>query len=436
MNEQATQIRELTVELPASAPLIRVTAGFGSAGQKTWNLRRPVTVIGSRRPAHIVLHDQDISTAHCVIVNTGTDVLLKDLHTSSGTRVNQTRVNLAILSDGDVIALGETTIQVAIQMPDNVSGDSDFGMEFADPTKFPGPVSLHLIQTDKHWSIERAVEMIGRHDDACVRLDHPDLSARHALLFRVGAGPAIFDLGSRTGLWVNGQRCSLTPLYNDDRITAGPFGLTVHCLERSASTRVDEPTARSTAHPSPNLAQGDEGRSAADCATPPQAPAVQSSCTAAAPGPAQTAAEPALDNLPGDITETWERLNLWRSQLRNGASALDEQQNSLDARAAELDARDAALRGQLHDVSRFHEQMLARERELAAKVAELQAAADALAEARKACDQREADLAKRDQEMNRREHALAQRWTRLLATTCPHCRQPVNVGNVSTADPT
>jgi chromosome segregation ATPase len=143
-----------------------------------------------------------------------------------------------------------------------------------------------------------------------------------------------------------------------------------------------------------------------------------------------------LDNLPGDVTETWERLNLWRSQLRNGASALDEQQNSLEARAAELDARDAALRGQLHDVSRFHEQILARERELAAKVAELQAAADALAEARKACDQREAELAKRDQEMNRREHALAQRWTRLLATTCPHCRQPVNVGNVSAADPT
>ncbi|MEK7757552.1 MAG: FHA domain-containing protein, partial [Planctomycetota bacterium] len=147
MNDQATQIRELTVELPTDAPLIRITTGMGSAGQKTWNLRRPVTVIGSRRPAHIVLHDEDMSNAHCVIVNTGTEVLLKDLHTSSGTQLNKTRVNLAVLADGDVITLGDTTIQVAIQVPDGGSDDSGFGMKFADPTKFPGPVSLHLIHT-------------------------------------------------------------------------------------------------------------------------------------------------------------------------------------------------------------------------------------------------------------------------------------------------
>src|SRR3990172_5168445 len=191
MTDQATQIRELTVELPADAPLIRVTAGFGSAGQKTWNIRRPVTVIGSRRPAHIVLHDEDISHAHCVIVNTGTDVLLKNLHTSSGTRLNKDRVNLAVLSDGDIIVLGDTTIKVAIQMPDNKSDDSGFDLEFADPTKFSDPVSLHLIHTDKHWSVEDAVVLIGRHDDATVRLEHPDLSSRHALLFRVGSGAAV-----------------------------------------------------------------------------------------------------------------------------------------------------------------------------------------------------------------------------------------------------
>ena len=441
MNEQATQIRELTVELPVDAPLIRVTAGMGSAGQKTWNLRRAVTVIGSRRPAHIVLHDENISNAHCVIVNTGTEVLLKDLHTSSGTRLNKACVNLAVLSDGDVIALGHTTIQVAIQVPDSASDDSAFGMEFGDPTKFPGPVSLHLIRTDKQWSIVDAVVLIGRHDDATVRLDHADLSSRHALLFRIGAEPAIFDLGSRTGLWVNGQRCSLTPLHNDDRLTIGPFGLSVRCAERSLGARVDPPAPAS--NPStlqPFAAQGkpfnpaDVGHLAANPAAPQACPAAPDSGAARQAARPNAAAEPGPDNLPGNISEAWERLNLWRAQLRDGASVLDEQQTGLDARAAELDAKDAALRGQLHDVTRFHEQILTRERELAAKIAELQAGADALAEARKACDQREADLACRDQEMNRREHALAQRWSRLSATTCPHCRQPVNVGNVS-ADP-
>jgi len=429
MNDQTTQIRELTVELPADAPLIRVTAGAGSAGQKTWNLRRPVTVIGSRRPAHIVLHDEDISNAHCVIVNTGTEVLLKDLHTSSGTQLNKTRVNLAVLTDGDVIALGDTTIQVAIQVPDSGLDDSGCGLKFADPTKFPGPVSLHLIHTDKHWTIGDAVALIGRHDDATVRLDHADVSSRHALLFRVGSGAALFDLGSRTGLWVNDQRCSLTPLHNEDRITVGTFGLSIHCLEPIVATHVNRPEPAS-AGASVRLAPGDEDEVVSPAAAPREVQSAPRPTAADQPDRSTATPEPELENLHGNISETWERLNLWRAQLRDGASALDEQQSNLAARLAELDAKDAALRGQLHDITRFHEQISARERELAANVAQLQAGADALAEARKACEQREADLDRRDQEMTRREHALAQRWSRLSATTCPRCRQPVSVGNV------
>ena len=430
MNDQAMQIRELTVELPTDAPLIRITTGMGSAGQKTWNLRRPVTVIGSRRPAHIVLHDEDMSNAHCVIVNTGTEVLLKDLHTSSGTQLNKTRVNLAVLADGDVITLGDTTIQVAIQVPDGGSDDSGFGMKFADPTKFPGPVSLHLIHTDKQWSIEEAIVLIGRHDDATVRLDHPDMSSRHAILFRVGNGPAIFDLGSRTGLWVNGQRCSLTPLQNDDRISVGTFGLSLKCLEPSVGTHVDMPVVQPFAGvlTPPHI---DGVHEIAPKASPHESPTAAGSTFAAQADRPYANAEPELENLQGNLSEAWERLNLWRALLRDGASALDEQRSSLHAREAEVDAKDAALRGQLYDITRFHEQITTRERELAAKIAQLQAGTDALAKARNACDQREDDLARRDQEMIRREHAVAQRWSRLSAINCPHCRKPVNVGSVS-----
>lgn len=430
MNDQATQILELTVELPTDAPLIRITTGMGSAGQKTWNLRRPVTVIGSRRPAHIVLHDQDISNAHCAIVNTGTEVLLKDLHTSSGTQLNKTRVNLAVLADGDVITLGDTTVQVAIQVPDGGSDDSGFGMKFADPTKFPGPVSLHLIHTDKQWSIEDAVVLIGRHDDATVRLDHPDMSSRHAILFRVGNGPAIFDLGSRTGLWVNGQRCSLTPLQNDDRITVGAFGLLLKCLEPSVGTHLDMPVVQAldgflTPPPIGGVHEITPETS------PHESPTAADSTIAAQVDRPYANTEPDLENLQGNLTEAWERLNVWRAQLRDGASALDEQRTGLHAREAEIDAKDTALRGQLYDVTRFHEQISARESELAAKTAQLQAGTDALTKARSACEQREDDLARREQEMIRRENAVAQRWSRLSATICPHCRQPLNVGNVS-----
>lgn len=434
MNDQTTLIREFTVQLPVSAPLIRITTGMGSAGQKTWNLRRPVTVIGSRRPAHIILHDEDLRKAHCVIVNTGTDVLLKDLHTGSGTQLNKTRVNLAVLNDGDVITLGDTTIQVAIQVPDGGSVDSGFGMKFADPTKFPGPVALHLIHTEKQWSIKDSVILIGRHDDATVRLDHPDLSSRHALLFRVGNGPAIFDLGSRTGLWVNGQRCSLAPLQHDDRITVGSYGLLLKCLEPSIGTHLDMPVVQPPVGvlTPPHI---DGVNEISPKTSLHESPTSAGSTVAARFDHPYANAEPELENLQGNLSEAWERLNLWRAELRDGASALDEQKSGLQAREAEVDAKDAALRGQLYDITRLHEQISTRERELAAKIAQLQAGEDALAVARKACDQRVDDLARRDKELKRRENALAQRWSRLSAITCPHCRKPVNVGNVST-DPT
>jgi len=429
MSPQAVAIREQTVELPAESPLVRVTAGAGSAGQKTWNLRRPVTVIGSRRPAHIVLHDQDVSNAHCVIVNTGSDVLVRDLHTSSGTKLNKKPIQLAVLSDGDVLTLGETNIQVAIQVPENASSDSDCGSRFCDPAKFPHKVRVNLLHTDKEWIVQDAVVLIGRHDDAPLRLDHADISARHAILFRFGSTPAVFDLGSRSGIWVNGQRCSLTPLQNGDRLTAGPFGLTVRSTEQPVPADPNGTSNATTASPpaaaEPPREASPFARAAARVQPAPASPPVPEAPPVAVPAP-----PPTPEPLGQDINETWEQLNSWRTELRNGALALEEQQSGLAARGAELDARDAALRGQLHDVTRFNEQLNQRERDLAAQLAQIQAESDLREAAKKEVALREAELVKRDQETHRREQAVAQRWARLAATRCPHCKKPINVGNL------
>ncbi|MDO8630680.1 MAG: FHA domain-containing protein [Phycisphaerales bacterium] len=235
MSQSDNVVEECGIELPASAPQIRVTAGYGSAGQKTWNLRRPVTLVGSKRPAHIVLHGRDISVAHCAIINTGADVLLFDLHTSSGTYCNKDRVCLAALKDGDVITIGDTKIQVAIRMPTGDADDSGCGEEFVEPTRFRNPLMLSLIHTDKQWKVEEAAVLIGRHDHAAIRLDNPEISMRHAILFRFGGGPVLFDLGSRSGVWVNGQRCEISMLVDGDRLTIGPFGIGVCVPDRKPS---------------------------------------------------------------------------------------------------------------------------------------------------------------------------------------------------------
>ena len=215
------------MNLPPKAPKIRITAGVGTANQKTWNLRRPVTLVGSSRLAHIVLPKDTVSRAHCILVNTGREVLLKDLHSTNGTRCNDRRADLVVLSDGDVLQLGETTVQVAIQATAADPSETEAGGAYHDPLRLPEPVTLQRPDSLERWSVERAVTIIGCRPCVAIQLDHPDISLVHAALVHIGARLAIFDLTSATGTWINRQRVTLAALNAGDRLKVGPFEMVV-----------------------------------------------------------------------------------------------------------------------------------------------------------------------------------------------------------------
>lgn len=78
------------------------------------------------------------------------------------------------------------------------------------------------------FALTAETSVVGRHASADVRFD-PDsdleVSARHALITRVGDGWVLRDLESRNGTWVNGRRIvGDTPLRTGDRITFGTGG--------------------------------------------------------------------------------------------------------------------------------------------------------------------------------------------------------------------
>lgn len=222
--------------LPESAPLIRLTAGMGSAAQKTWNLRRPVTLVGSRRPAHIVLHDQATAKAHCVIVNTGTHVLLMDLSSGTGTGHNGRWVDgIVLLSDGDVVTIGTSALHIGVEYSAGTAPQTMRQKRAA--LHFPQPVAVCVNDADTVWRLEEAITLVGRHPDAPVRLDHENVSARHAIIFRYLDQPAIFDTGSRHGIWVSGEKANVALLSQSDRIMIGPYSLTVASFEELARSR-------------------------------------------------------------------------------------------------------------------------------------------------------------------------------------------------------
>jgi len=70
--------------------------------------------------------------------------------------------------------------------------------------------------------------VIGRHDACDVVLDDPAISRRHVRVYQDPFGRWIVeDLGSRNGLWYEGERVPAQAVGPGDEVTIGPFALTI-----------------------------------------------------------------------------------------------------------------------------------------------------------------------------------------------------------------
>jgi DNA-binding NtrC family response regulator len=77
--------------------------------------------------------------------------------------------------------------------------------------------------------------VVGRADSCDVQLDGVKISREHAEISPVGSALGIRDLGSRNGLWVNGQRVDAAALVNGDVIRLGEWiGCVVPGLTQAA----------------------------------------------------------------------------------------------------------------------------------------------------------------------------------------------------------
>jgi len=396
------------VSLPAAAPKVRVTVGEGSVGGKSWNLRRPVTLIGSQRRAQIVLHDPDTSRAHCVIVNTGNEVLLKDLHTPSGTSCNGRRVDLVVLQDGDQIEVGATSVRVSISR--RMASDEQAGLAtpLTRTTTLRVPFALRDEAGGRTWPVDQAVTLIGN-GSAEINLDDPDVSAAHAILFKLDGATIVFDL-SGTGLAIDGESVAQARVRPGQVLTIGKHRLRlVDNLMSSVAGPVAKPASRDV-HAGVRPVGG---HPAASTNRPSRSPAASVSSDVGTADLSEQASEPLarvvakLAELQAEVGDSWERLNTPTSQRADESAAFDPLPSDLNTIARELDKRDAALRGHLHDLTRLLEQLVDHERGLTAQSKRIH-------EERLKLFSDQASWAKRKEELDRQATQLA-RLERMLA---------------------
>lgn len=73
-----------------------------------------LTIIGRQQDCQVILSDAAVSRRHAQVANDNGVLTLTDLGSTNGTLVNGAKVTSVVLSDGDRITIGATTLEVRV----------------------------------------------------------------------------------------------------------------------------------------------------------------------------------------------------------------------------------------------------------------------------------------------------------------------------------
>jgi predicted component of type VI protein secretion system len=101
-----TRVRPLSGEVAVRAQLVPVDGG------STVEIIKDLTVVGRKEDCDLRLPHKSVSKMHCVIVKTDGLLLLRDLGSTNGTRVNGQRVRRAALLPNDLLSIASFKFRV------------------------------------------------------------------------------------------------------------------------------------------------------------------------------------------------------------------------------------------------------------------------------------------------------------------------------------
>ena len=225
--------------LSENQPTLAVSTNIHSE-IKTHPLDKQVINIGRHPQNDIVIEEPTISAWHIQIVRDGEKLVI--VHPSPraerGSTLNglwyqgqRTRGNenfRKILQNGDTFRVGDdhgTLISLTY------SDGSGAPAEMTVPALPPIPLTGERLT-------------IGRASDNTVVLNHPQVSAQHAVVEKSDGGYRIVDLNSTNHVFVNGQRSTTELLRTGDEIRVGPYRLTytgteLKQFDESSNIRID-----------------------------------------------------------------------------------------------------------------------------------------------------------------------------------------------------
>jgi pSer/pThr/pTyr-binding forkhead associated (FHA) protein len=197
---------------------------------KIYDLSTAPVVIGRAAEVEIHLDESYISRKHAKISYEDGKFYIEDLHSHIGTTYHGERINRCEMKDSDEFYLGAVKLIFKREAPPPVkppetkesysSGEATMAINISD---------LLLLNVEMEGALHSQYEItpkpvvIGRTQDADIRLDNPLISRKHAMIFARAGKLAIEDLKSNNGTFVNGKKVEKAEVSMGDEVRLGPY---------------------------------------------------------------------------------------------------------------------------------------------------------------------------------------------------------------------
>lgn len=203
-------------------PFAQLEIHSSSGASQEFLLDRDLVSIGRAPDNALILNEPAISRYHARIAREADRFLITDLGSSNGTRVNDAELpprTARPLADGDVIRIGTFELRFSVGAIAAPPSPLPRTIEFAAPSAPLLRVSTP--QGTRDFPLERDTLVLGRDPASDIVIDVPIVSARHAQLKWQDTGYEITDLGSKNGLFFQGQRIAQKLLADGDALYIG-----------------------------------------------------------------------------------------------------------------------------------------------------------------------------------------------------------------------
>lgn len=189
--------------------------------QKEFEIAKTSFVIGRKPECDFYIPDASVSKQHVQCKYEGGELVVRDLGSSNGTKINGRKIVENFLSDRDVLEVGTIKLLFILEGgEEKAKRAAEIGVA-GKTTELQ--LSLRAPKYKKKYTFSPQKITIGSHEENNIVLKESGVSRFHSELYATPDGAWILrDLGSRNGTLVGGLSINSQPLTSGDTFQVGP----------------------------------------------------------------------------------------------------------------------------------------------------------------------------------------------------------------------